>query len=1097
MSALIAVGAAIATGPLPAAAASSPSASTLSAAPWHTAPSSAGAASHRFSRAAPQSVHVSALRVAVRAAVTTAPVAPSAAARTGPAAGTRTAGGAAFTTTPSASTPPAQLAAFQGTDQSSAIQTFGTDQQVLPPDPDIAVGPNNVVETTNSAVYVFSRTGTLQFRFDVNAFVTNAHSGGYEVTDPRIIYDAESGRFFFSVLAFSPSCSSPTGYPSEDFIAVSPSSTLSSGDTWNALLWQGFSAGHLVGDQPGLGISDNVVAATQNAYDCSTQAWAESEALMVQKSDLIAGNLTGHSTVDYDNGPFSPQPVQSVGATTVQYVLWNNSDSAEGGNGTVGVSAFSGTPEAQNMPAPPPTVFEPMSSTAVNGSGVTPSASQKGTSVQLQTDDDRFLNAVWINGRIWTAGGTQCTPSGDTAARSCLDIVGVSADSSGTVSGVYAQLDNVGVSGAYLYYPAISVDSAGNVFTVFDESSSSAAESVVVAGIDLAAGGASLTSFATLHTSATYYNPGGGGCTSLGCRWGDYSGAAMDPSHPGDVWVVSEDTDGNNTTSCNSNANVCWNSYIGKYTMSAPDAPLDVSAASTAPGEATLTWTPPADAGPSITGYTITTYDAHRNVVGTTSASASPATVTGLTNGVPYYFGVAAVNAFGTGPQVLTYSVTPSSGLTPPARSTAVSTTQYVLPNSDGSTWQNLDESNVSLSVTPTSDEDVLLSANADLWTWNSGYNQDLGITVNGTLAAWKESGGSAGTFSPNAAFVETVYHMVSSTTYTVKVVWKTSKPAMSASVSVGAGPSAPFSPTRLTAKVLPASHFQTAVSTQQYDLPNSDGTTWKPVDSTNLSLTMTPGASAEDVVLSGNADLWTFNSGYNQDFGIAVSEDGGPQTLVAWKESGGSAGTFSPNAAFVQTVYHLDGGHSYTAQLVWKASRNASGAQITIGAGPSAPYSPTRLTEWTLPVDTSLWGTSVSSSQYALPNSDGTTWVEMDSSHLTVPFSPDASGNVLVSGNVDLWTSTLGKNQDVAVFVSVDGGAQQLVAWKESGGSAGTFSPNAAFVQASYPVTAGHTYRFILLWKASTSASGATIWAGAGPISGAFSPTRLTVAPA
>src|SRR5947209_4880848 len=61
--------------------------------------------------------------------------------------------------------------------------------------------------------------------------------------------------------------------------------------------------------------------------------------------------------------------------------------------------------------------------------------------------------------------------------------------------------------------------------------------------------------------------------------------------------------------------------------------------------------------------------------------------------------------------------------------------------------------------------------------------------------------------------------------------------------------------------------------------------------------------------VLSGNADLWTSVAGYNQDLGISVSGTG--QSVYptragqpeAWKESGGFAGTFSPNAAFVQTV--------------------------------------------------------------------------------------------------------------------------------------------------------------------------------------------------
>jgi hypothetical protein len=100
----------------------------------------------------------------------------------------------------------------------------------------------------------------------------------------------------------------------------------------------------------------------------------------------------------------------------------------------------------------------------------------------------------------------------------------------------------------------------------------------------------------------------------------------------------------------------------------------------------------------------------------------------------------------------------------------------------------------------------------------------------------------------------------------------------------------------------------------------------------------------------------------------------------------------------------------------------------------------------------------------------------------------------VSLSGNADLWTSTAGVNQDLGIAMS--GGAYpsnagQPEAWKESGGRAGTFSPNAAFVQTVIRVSPGITYTAQLVWKANVAGSG-SIWAGAGPISGQFSPTRL-----
>ncbi|MEA2646688.1 MAG: hypothetical protein QOE92_1771 [Chloroflexota bacterium] len=132
---------------------------------------------------------------------------------------------------------------------------------------------------------------------------------------------------------------------------------------------------------------------------------------------------------------------------------------------------------------------------------------------------------------------------------------------------------------------------------------------------------------------------------------------------------------------------------------------------------------------------------------------------------------------------------------------------------------------------------------------------------------------------------------------------------------------------------------------------------------------------------------------------------------------------------------------------------------------------------------------------QPSLSNSDGVTWQAMG---VLVDITPEFKCNLLCTANADLWTNTAGYNQDLAIFIS--GGVfgtppGTLVSWKESGGFAGTFSPNAAAVQGIIrnlqPATA---YRVQLRWKTNKPAGGVTIFAGAGPISGQFSPTRLVV---
>ena len=539
-----------------------------------------------------------------------------------------------------------------------------------------------------------------------------------------------------------------------------------------------------------------------------------------------------------------------------------------------------------------------------------------------------------------------------------------------------------------------------------------------------------------------------------------------------------------------------WSFGVSSSSSMAPAAPT-ITGAVAGDASATVNWTPPLDnGGTAITSYTVSAYTSAGLVSSTTVAGTSTsATYTGLTNGTTYWFTVAAVNSIGTGPAATSYSVTPAPVTPPPARMTASSMLQYRLSNSDGFTWQDMDENNLSLSFTPAAASMAVISANADLWTANAGYNQDLGIWLDGAIVAWKESGGSAGTFSPNAAEVQAVVPVAGGTTYSVKLDWKTNKPAMGASIYAGAGPlSSQFSPGRLSVTLLPVSQVATAVSTSQSSLAGSDGSTWQ---SLNLTAPLAPTAAGTAVV-TANADLWTASAGVNQDLGIFASVDGGADQLLGWKESGGSAGTFSPNAAFVQSTLPVAPGHSYAFTLKWKANKNAPGATIFAGAGPlTGSFSPTRLTAFVEPA--AGMATAVSESQYRLSGSDGVTWQPLDTTGLAFNFTPAATGAFLGSGNADLWTANAGVNQDIGIMVSGGSfGAGTLVAWKESGGYGGTFSPNAAYVETVINLQASTTYRLWLVWKTNTPEGGAAIFAGAGPLSGssAYSPTRVTLIP-
>ena len=456
--------------------------------------------------------------------------------------------------------------------------------------------------------------------------------------------------------------------------------------------------------------------------------------------------------------------------------------------------------------------------------------------------------------------------------------------------------------------------------------------------------------------------------------------------------------------------------------------------------------------------------------------------------------GLAAADGFLVAPasNVLA-AFAPGEFIDGPAFHSATSTRQYWLSGSDGQSWKPIDPFYLSVTVKPTIPSTAVIGGNADLWTANHGINQDLGVAVSVNdepeqLVSWKESGGFAGTFSPNAAYVQGVFAMQPGSRYRFRLVWKANKPAAGTIIYAGAGPiDGSYSPTRLTVRVDGASVGSVA-GTGQYSLRGSDGTTWKPLDASFPSVVLNP-TTAGTELLQANADLWTADAGYNPDLGIFVGLPDGSERLIAWKESGGYAGTYSPNAAYLQGLLPVSAGQRYVVRLKWKANKGDPGT-ILAGAGPVAGlYSPTRLSARMVGDNP-----AAATSQFHLSDSDGENWRDLGTSAPAMSIAPSASAVALLGANADLWTSSAGYNQDLAIFMAVDGRPPEMIGWKEGGGFAGTYSPNAAFNEAAIVLGAGHSYTFSLRWKTNRRATGATIYAAAGPIDGRYSPTSLSL---
>ena len=260
-----------------------------------------------------------------------------------------------------ASTPPDDLTGLAGNGQGNAIVNFGSDQEVTPPNEDVAAGPTDLVEVVNSTVYVYARNGGVLAASDLNTFMSV--TSGYHSSDPRVIYDASAGRFWITITEVPDDYSSPGNCPAAQpvLIAVSGSSNPLPLSSWTvyALPMETFggSSGQPLtefGDQPGLGIATNTVTVTFDDFDCAND-FNGSEIDILQKTDFETDSGT-HSDDFFFDGPFAPQPVQAIGVMGTSYVVSNQSDCAGNGcdNSTpaVEVHPFIGTPEAGTIPVP-------------------------------------------------------------------------------------------------------------------------------------------------------------------------------------------------------------------------------------------------------------------------------------------------------------------------------------------------------------------------------------------------------------------------------------------------------------------------------------------------------------------------------------------------------------------------------------------------------------------------------------------------------------------------------------------------------------------------------------------------------------------------
>jgi IPT/TIG domain len=458
-----------------------------------------------------------------------------------------------------------------GVSQVEAVQGVSHDAQpspVSPPDTTMSASATVVVEIVNLSLLTMGHDGGSQQVVQLGdlwqpAIVAKGAQDA-QLSDPHIVYDAESQRWFTSIVFYESALLGRSTAPGAHSWIGLAASTDATPTTWN--LYAVESAPGVLMDQPGLGVNSDKITTGANDFDC-TQAdscgggWIGAELAVASKAEMIAGSNPLDVDGTSDSTAFGYAPAVSLSPTTTEYVPMNFQPFDRGtgrvtGPQAVKVTSITGVPGVgggAGFAAQSITICPACGNASVTGAPLP--VPQPETQTTVDAGDDRFLSAVWKNNMLWTGGDTAVT-TGPEAAMSLFEV-----DTSTMTLPVATVVDSG--TGESLVYPNIALDQNGDVVVAFSRGSGSRFMSSS-AGVYLP-GSNSFRSAGVLDGGA---GQGPYDCTCNGqtTRFGDYSGSVVDPADPSTVWVASEysavgDGNGNN-----------WGTLLSRVTLDAPAA---------------------------------------------------------------------------------------------------------------------------------------------------------------------------------------------------------------------------------------------------------------------------------------------------------------------------------------------------------------------------------------------------------------------------------------------------------------------------------------------------------------------------------------------
>jgi hypothetical protein len=370
-------------------------------------------------------------------------------------------------------------------------------QFVRPPDTQVAVGANHIVEATNAGIRVWLRNLTVVADYGLTGL-----TGCFNAFDPRVVYDASVSRWYF----LSGDKTASGGFQPYYCLGVSKTND-PTGDYYYLKVPDPVGV-----DYPDIGYSTDKVLLRNKANKFE-------DLVILNKQQLLAGQIVS-AMQTYGGDDDDARPVRGVGGTTADVFLATEPVPQQG---TLRVIRFRGVPPGAITKANK----DLLGYNYLPFPGV---AEQAGTSVTLDIRGGMH-HAVMRQNKMWVAGHWRC----GSPLRLCLGLVRVDGLGSSPFNPSVGNRIGVSLSGVHLFYPALGFAASGNAVVAFNGSNSTQYAAVYVAEIRA-------TDPIGVYRGPFLRKAGLGpyAPTSPAARWGDYSGVAEDPLQPGVFWIAVE-----------------------------------------------------------------------------------------------------------------------------------------------------------------------------------------------------------------------------------------------------------------------------------------------------------------------------------------------------------------------------------------------------------------------------------------------------------------------------------------------------------------------------------------------------------------------------